>query len=245
MRYLLLSLVFFLSIKAEAQLFTDSKPVNFYYKKIEFAHFPVPEHAKKGIIFYTADTAYFNKYVRLKTDLLLEQHIGEYYYYKFRKNRFRYTDYYYTIEKITYKKDKWSDSLTDTSYVTIYATQNRRKWSWKKFKVLLVDKQLAPVYTVKVSSNNLLALADAKNVLEFQPSNVQITIAKDQEVYDSVKQELLSGKILPVLVLNIKDAITEKHRITNAIKSEKAAVKAGSGLGTILVSATVAFREDF
>jgi hypothetical protein len=226
-------------------VFTDSNPVNYYYKKIEFAHFPEPEFAKKWNIFYTADTYYFNKYVRLKTDLLLEQYIGKYFYYKFKKDRFRYTDYYYTIENIIYKKDKWSNSITDTSLVTVYATRNRRKWSWRKFKVLLVDKQLEPVYTVKVSSNNLLGISNSKNVMELVPSNIQITLVKDEEAYDSIDQKLLLGKTLPALMLNIKDAITEKHQITNSIRSEKASIKAGSGLGSIIVSASVAFKEDF
>src|SRR5688500_5877463 len=93
---------FICSFLSKGQIIVDNSPINFYYSKIEFANLPEPEIGKQGIMFYTIDTAYLNNYIRNKVAHAILEIKDDLYKYKFKKNKLRYTKYFYTTDKIEY-----------------------------------------------------------------------------------------------------------------------------------------------
>jgi hypothetical protein len=228
---------------SSGQIIVDNYPINFYYSKIELSNLPEPEIGKQGMIFYTVDTAYLNNYIRNKVSHAINETKDELFKYKFRKNKYRYTKYFFTTDNIEYRSDKTFQTLNDTAYITILATKNKKKWNWRKFHFILIEKSVDTIYAVKVYSTNMFDTLSFPSLKYLTFQNLAITATRNEiEVLKNdidIKEWSEYDTHLP---FNFFDAIIKEKNIEGSLDLEHLYLKPGKEFANILFYCPVLFR---
>ena len=211
-----------------AQIIVDRTPINFYFSKIEFANLPEPEIGKQGMIFYTIDTTYLNSFLRNKIARIIEYKEIELFNYKFKKNKFRYTDYFFTSDIFEYNGNMPWLALTEKVSLTIYATKNKRKWNWRRFRFDLIKISVDTIYSGNIISTNKIDTLKNSSVKYLTFSEVEVSIIKDG--IEVLKDKIATDKwsfYETHLPFNFNDDLIKKKGILNGLDLEHLYIKQG------------------
>ena len=128
-----------------AQVFENLQPQNGQFSKIAISKFPILSSNKLGTVFYNIKPSFFdsaiykvmiNKYNNIRADF--EK-------YCFINDKYRYLDYSLKTSKLYYKKINLT-TIKDSLIVQLYAKRFKKKWSWRKFKKILIFVDTVKVY---------------------------------------------------------------------------------------------------
>lgn len=212
-------------LSTSAQVVEDLRPINPYYLKIQYALLPEPENNRKGIIFYTCDTGYINGFVRDMVKSVFEETKDDYSYYKFKKNKFRFSGYRCLIQDISYRSQNNFRSFTDTTVLDIVANKYKRKWNWKRFRFRLKFISVDTIYSGTFSSS-ISFKSSTKLLHHLISTNPRISLVIDGQV---VYANELAVSELPVVLqelpANFDDYIVRTNRLFNTIESQYVYIK--------------------
>lgn len=239
MKAFLILLISFLPEFGQAQLYTDNSPINYYYKNIQFAKFPEPEINKQGVIFYECDSFYINSYIRNLFAVSFEIMKKEIGVFKFKRDRFRYTEYLYCVDNIEYSADTSSFlSFTDTVKLTITAVKNKRYWNWRRFRILLRPIERVTVFTGMSSGKNEFSSsqnAQFSYVRSIVTSNLSLSIDRFNTPF--LITNIPNSEILNIsanLTFNFNDKILQETEIIDKIDLSEIYIKPGKETSVLI-----------
>lgn len=225
------------------QVITDNAPLSYYYSKIEFTKFPEPEIGKQGMIFFTSETTFLDNFVKTKVDNTIKENKEKLYLYKFRKNKFRYTDYFYTVDNIQYISSGNFKLVSDTTTVSILATRNKRKWSWRDFKLFLEKVSVDTIYSGKVYSNLYFDISNSLKIRELVFKDLTMSLSKNGiQVFNKVISTSDWTISQTRLTYNFHDAIVKENSILESLDLNNLYIKPGKELSNILLYCPVLYR---
>ncbi|MFD1602925.1 hypothetical protein ACFSJW_07525 [Flavobacterium artemisiae] len=198
---------------SSAQIIFINKPSVQYFEKIQVSKLPDQQSNCGGHIFFFSDSSYFNTYVKTKVKNLIQKTSSNYYLSKFKKNKYIYTNYNYSVINTNYFENKVKGTFTDTTNIQISADRHKKQWSWKHFKFKSKFLSNDIIYTGKIYSVNRLKSDSLNSKLVLQCSNSTIKIFYNNAPYFNFD----SADTAYNIVYNFSDDSFEKIKISSKI----------------------------
>ncbi|MDJ1503610.1 hypothetical protein [Xanthocytophaga agilis] len=221
-------IIYLLSISyAWAQIYTDTKPINPYFTKIEYVALPEPETGKAGVIFFTCDTAYINAFMRDKARYTIEKISNLLYYNKFKRNKFRYNHYETITQEVSYRSAPDFKTFIDSVTFSIFALKNKRRWNWLRFRFDLIPLSTDRIYAGTITSRNFLQPSTTSFSKQLTYDSVTIRVFRNGLFLEKQMSVINFPNTIRFLLLNFDDYLIRLRKIDSLINTSEMYIKPG------------------
>lgn len=217
-RNILLNISLLFPILVYGQTFEDSIPINFYYNKITFSDLPVLSRNKQGVVFYHMSGMFVKKHFNQQLNANYASVSDKLEFYKFKKDKYRYRNYRFQFG-VQDLRDSTLNGIRDSSDIQVIADKFRKRWSWRRFRIIEV-----PLGQTTIYSGYVVFQIKFSPSPDYQHCLQDTTSLPVYYIRNLINQRelVLNGKMMPSwLFANLRDRLMESYQVLDRLNKNQ------------------------